>query len=155
MLVSKVSVFLFQINLTNHSEKNNNNKIIFMLNKAHSNICVALSNSTCCCFQLFSTQKTSRKVSSNSWKCTFPFLIAKRVGVGKNYHFPKKYHQFPLDYYFSTDINIQKEQKWKKYPHLMKFYLHKFKLLEILRLNSVKLEIFVSRFWTISLVTNY
>ena len=34
----------------------------------------------------------------------------------------------------------------------MKFYLHKFKLLEILLLNSVKLEIFVSRFWTISLL---
>ena len=84
-----------------------------MLNKAHSNICVALSNSTCCCFQLFSTQKTSRKVSSNSWKCTFPFLIAKRVGVGGNYYFPKKYRRFPVDYYLSTHIHIQKEQKEK------------------------------------------
>ena len=146
MLVSKVSVFLFQINLTNHSEKNNNNKIIFMLNKAHSNICVALSNSTCCCFLL--------KVL----KVYFPLPYCKKGGGGRGggkLLFSEKIPSISTWLLPFHPHTLTIRTKRQKYPHLMKFYLHTFKLLEILRLNSVRPEIFVSRFWSISLIANH
>ena len=43
----------------------------------------------------------------------FSLLYCKKVGGGENYYFPQKYRRFPLDYYLSTHIHIQKEQKEK------------------------------------------